>query len=56
MVPRAVLMKSGLVSLNTARQVNTAQPKITMNGTEYSLNDKNKAKPDKTESGIGKSA
>ncbi|GKF21822.1 hypothetical protein Tco_0070460, partial [Tanacetum coccineum] len=31
MVPRAVLMKSGQVSLNTARQVNTAHPKITMN-------------------------
>ncbi|GKF00698.1 hypothetical protein Tco_0027621 [Tanacetum coccineum] len=31
MVPKAVLMKSGLVSLNTARQVNTAHPKITMN-------------------------
>ncbi|GJS74219.1 ribonuclease H-like domain-containing protein [Tanacetum coccineum] len=30
-VPRAVLMKSGQVSLNTARQVNTAHPKITMN-------------------------
>ncbi|GJY13166.1 ribonuclease H-like domain-containing protein [Tanacetum coccineum] len=27
MVPRAVLMKSDLVSLNTARQVNTAHPK-----------------------------
>ncbi|GJW55860.1 putative ribonuclease H-like domain-containing protein [Tanacetum coccineum] len=31
MVPRAVLMKSDLVSLNTARQVNIAHPKITMN-------------------------
>ncbi|GJT41494.1 putative ribonuclease H-like domain-containing protein [Tanacetum coccineum] len=31
MFPRAVLMKSGLVSLNTARQVNTAHPKITIN-------------------------
>ncbi|GKC56308.1 hypothetical protein Tco_1083906, partial [Tanacetum coccineum] len=31
MVPRGVLMKSGLVSLNTARQVNTAHPKITIN-------------------------
>ncbi|GKB82712.1 hypothetical protein Tco_0949607, partial [Tanacetum coccineum] len=30
-VPRAVLMKSGLVSLNTDRQVNTAHPKITVN-------------------------
>ncbi|GKB02277.1 hypothetical protein Tco_0830366, partial [Tanacetum coccineum] len=31
MVPRAVLMKSGLVSLNTARQVNTARPKEVVN-------------------------
>ncbi|GJV16604.1 ribonuclease H-like domain-containing protein [Tanacetum coccineum] len=31
MVPRAVLMKSGLVSLNTARKVITAHPKITIN-------------------------
>ncbi|GJV85088.1 hypothetical protein Tco_1524986 [Tanacetum coccineum] len=31
MVPRAVLMKSGLVSVNTARQVNAAHSKITMN-------------------------
>ncbi|GJU53947.1 ribonuclease H-like domain-containing protein [Tanacetum coccineum] len=31
MVPRAILMKSGQVSLNTARQVNTAHLKITMN-------------------------
>ncbi|GKG12690.1 hypothetical protein Tco_0346927 [Tanacetum coccineum] len=31
MVPRAVLMKSGLVSRNTVRQVNNAHPKITMN-------------------------
>ncbi|GJR05102.1 putative ribonuclease H-like domain-containing protein [Tanacetum coccineum] len=31
MVPRAVLMKSGLVSLNTARQLNTAHPKIIIN-------------------------
>ncbi|GJV59901.1 ribonuclease H-like domain-containing protein [Tanacetum coccineum] len=31
MVPRAVLMNSGLVSLNTARQDNTAHPKITIN-------------------------
>ncbi|GKA55411.1 hypothetical protein Tco_0754360 [Tanacetum coccineum] len=31
MVPRAVLMKSGLVSVNTARQVNTAHSKITVN-------------------------
>ncbi|GJT12928.1 putative ribonuclease H-like domain-containing protein [Tanacetum coccineum] len=31
MVPRAVLMKSGLVSINTARQVNTAHSKTTVN-------------------------
>ncbi|GJU06589.1 retrovirus-related pol polyprotein from transposon TNT 1-94 [Tanacetum coccineum] len=31
MVPRAVLMKSGLVSVNTARQVNTAHLKTTVN-------------------------
>ncbi|GJV01490.1 putative ribonuclease H-like domain-containing protein [Tanacetum coccineum] len=31
MVPRAVLMKSGLVSVNTVRQVNVAHSKITVN-------------------------
>ncbi|GJT15220.1 putative ribonuclease H-like domain-containing protein [Tanacetum coccineum] len=31
MVPRAVLMKSGLVSINTARQVNVAHTKTTVN-------------------------
>ncbi|GJX80479.1 putative ribonuclease H-like domain-containing protein [Tanacetum coccineum] len=31
LVPRAVLMKSGLVSVNTARQVNTARPKAVVN-------------------------
>ncbi|GKD91348.1 hypothetical protein Tco_1366855 [Tanacetum coccineum] len=31
MVPRAVLMKSGLVSINIARQVNTAHSKTTVN-------------------------
>ncbi|GJR92554.1 hypothetical protein Tco_0264728 [Tanacetum coccineum] len=31
MVPRAVLMKSGLVSINTARQVNVAHSKTTVN-------------------------
>ncbi|GKA30095.1 ribonuclease H-like domain-containing protein [Tanacetum coccineum] len=31
MVPRAVLMKSGLVSVNTARQVNAAHSKTAMN-------------------------
>ncbi|GJV03313.1 hypothetical protein Tco_1336882 [Tanacetum coccineum] len=38
MVPRAVLMNSGLVSLNTARQVNTAHPKITMNSAKPTTN------------------
>ncbi|GJT40121.1 hypothetical protein Tco_0939986 [Tanacetum coccineum] len=38
MVPRAVLMKSGLVSLNTARQVNTAHQKITMNSARPMTN------------------
>ncbi|GJU98526.1 putative ribonuclease H-like domain-containing protein [Tanacetum coccineum] len=32
MVPKAVLMKSGLVSVNTARQVNTTHTKATVNG------------------------
>ncbi|GJQ95420.1 putative ribonuclease H-like domain-containing protein [Tanacetum coccineum] len=31
MVSKAVLMRSGLVSLNTAKPVNTAQPRITVN-------------------------
>ncbi|GJS45312.1 hypothetical protein Tco_0595433 [Tanacetum coccineum] len=38
-VPQAVLTKSGLVSLNTAKSVSTAQPRKTMNGampTTYS--------------------
>ncbi|GKA17833.1 hypothetical protein Tco_0697670, partial [Tanacetum coccineum] len=38
MVPRAVLMKSGLVSLNTARKVNTAHPKITVNSARPMTN------------------
>ncbi|GJY67913.1 hypothetical protein Tco_0470895 [Tanacetum coccineum] len=38
MVPRGVLMKSGLVSVNTARQVNTAHPKITMNSARPMTN------------------
>ncbi|GJT22721.1 putative ribonuclease H-like domain-containing protein [Tanacetum coccineum] len=38
MVPRAVLMKSGLVSLNTAKQVNTAHPKITINSARPMTN------------------
>ncbi|GKF23306.1 hypothetical protein Tco_0075628 [Tanacetum coccineum] len=31
MVPKSILMKSGLVSINTARQVNTAHSKTTVN-------------------------
>ncbi|GJV47816.1 putative ribonuclease H-like domain-containing protein [Tanacetum coccineum] len=38
MVPRAVLRKSGLVSLNTTRQVNTTHPKITMNSARPMTN------------------
>ncbi|GKD46033.1 hypothetical protein Tco_1270678 [Tanacetum coccineum] len=38
MVPRAVLMKSGLVSLNTARQVNIAYPKIIVNSARPMTN------------------
>ncbi|GKA23790.1 hypothetical protein Tco_0709823 [Tanacetum coccineum] len=38
MVPRAVLMKFVLVSLNTVRQVNTAHPKITMNSARPMIN------------------
>ncbi|GJV31017.1 uncharacterized mitochondrial protein-like protein [Tanacetum coccineum] len=38
MVPRVVLMKSGLVSLNTARQVNTAHSKITVNSARPMTN------------------
>ncbi|GJZ81539.1 putative ribonuclease H-like domain-containing protein [Tanacetum coccineum] len=38
MVPRAVLMKYGLVSLNTTRQVNTAHPKIIMNSARPMTN------------------
>ncbi|GJR91872.1 putative ribonuclease H-like domain-containing protein [Tanacetum coccineum] len=34
MVPKAVLMKSGLVSVNAARQVNTAYSKTTMNAAK----------------------
>ncbi|GKC77744.1 ribonuclease H-like domain-containing protein [Tanacetum coccineum] len=37
MVPRAVLMKSGLVSVNTARQVNTAHSKTTVNAARPML-------------------
>ncbi|GJR50386.1 putative ribonuclease H-like domain-containing protein [Tanacetum coccineum] len=38
MVPRAVLMKSSLVSLNTVRQVNTAHPKIIVNSARPMTN------------------
>ncbi|GKA13133.1 hypothetical protein Tco_0692779 [Tanacetum coccineum] len=38
MVPREVLMKSGLVSFNTASHVNTAHPKITMNSARPMTN------------------
>ncbi|GJX97398.1 hypothetical protein Tco_0353196 [Tanacetum coccineum] len=43
MVPKAVLMKSGLVSVNTARQVNTAHTKTTVNGASPMSNLSNKA-------------
>ncbi|GJV85035.1 hypothetical protein Tco_1524933 [Tanacetum coccineum] len=43
MVPKAVLMKSGLVSLTTARPVNTAQPKTTVNSARPMTNVFNKA-------------
>ncbi|GKE71809.1 hypothetical protein Tco_1529881, partial [Tanacetum coccineum] len=38
MVPKVILMRSGLVSLNTARQVNTAHPKIIMNSARPMTN------------------
>ncbi|GJW95448.1 hypothetical protein Tco_0175120 [Tanacetum coccineum] len=38
MVPRAVLMKSGLVLVNTARQVNIAHQKITVNSARPMTN------------------
>ncbi|GJV89953.1 putative ribonuclease H-like domain-containing protein [Tanacetum coccineum] len=43
MVPKAVLMKSGLVSLTTARPVNTAQPRTTINSARPMKNVFNKA-------------
>ncbi|GJQ89195.1 hypothetical protein Tco_0000334 [Tanacetum coccineum] len=43
MVPKAVLMRSGLVSLTTARPVNIAQPKTTVNSTRPMTNVFNKA-------------
>ncbi|GJX25008.1 putative ribonuclease H-like domain-containing protein [Tanacetum coccineum] len=43
MVPKGVLIKSGLVSLTTARPVNTVQPKTTMNSARPMTNVFNKA-------------
>ncbi|GKB28848.1 putative ribonuclease H-like domain-containing protein [Tanacetum coccineum] len=43
MVPKAVLMRFGLVSLTTTRLVNTAQPKTTMNYARPMINVFNKA-------------
>ncbi|GJZ58402.1 hypothetical protein Tco_0613896 [Tanacetum coccineum] len=43
MVPKAVLMRSGLVSLTTARQVNNAQPRTIVNSTRPMKNGFNKA-------------
>ncbi|GJT00267.1 ribonuclease H-like domain-containing protein [Tanacetum coccineum] len=43
MVPKAVLMKSCLVSLTTARPVNTAQPRTTVNSARPMTNVFNKA-------------
>ncbi|GJX14221.1 hypothetical protein Tco_0205979 [Tanacetum coccineum] len=40
MVPKAVLMKSGPVSLTTARPVNTAQPRTTVKSARPMTNDK----------------
>ncbi|GKB60159.1 putative ribonuclease H-like domain-containing protein [Tanacetum coccineum] len=43
MVPKVVLMRSGLVSLTTARPVNTAQPRTTVNSARPMTNIFNKA-------------
>ncbi|GJU79318.1 putative ribonuclease H-like domain-containing protein [Tanacetum coccineum] len=43
MVPKVVLIRSGLVSLTTAKPVNTAQPRTTVNSTRPMTNDFNKA-------------
>ncbi|GKC34198.1 hypothetical protein Tco_1046582 [Tanacetum coccineum] len=43
MVPKAVLIRSGLVSLTTARPVNTAQPRTTVNSARPMTNIFNKA-------------
>ncbi|GKA40430.1 hypothetical protein Tco_0733023, partial [Tanacetum coccineum] len=45
MVPRAVLIKSGLVSINTARQVNTAHSKTTVNAARPMGKNVNTARP-----------
>ncbi|GKF06749.1 hypothetical protein Tco_0037417, partial [Tanacetum coccineum] len=42
MVPKAVLMRSGPISLTTARPVNTAQPKTTVNSARPMTNIFNK--------------
>ncbi|GKC88319.1 hypothetical protein Tco_1148968 [Tanacetum coccineum] len=43
MVPKAVLMRSGLVLLTTARPVNIAQPRTTVNSARPMTNVFNKA-------------
>ncbi|GJQ92032.1 putative ribonuclease H-like domain-containing protein [Tanacetum coccineum] len=43
MVPKGVLIRSGLVSLTTTRPVNTAQPKTTVNSARPMINVFNKA-------------
>ncbi|GJY44608.1 ribonuclease H-like domain-containing protein [Tanacetum coccineum] len=50
MVPRAVLMKSGIVSINTARQVNAAHTKTIVNAARpmFILQDKNISKAHST--------
>ncbi|GKC09964.1 ribonuclease H-like domain-containing protein, partial [Tanacetum coccineum] len=45
MVPRAVLMKTGLRSLNTARPVNTAHPKTTVYSARPMIKAVNTARP-----------
>ncbi|GKF21196.1 hypothetical protein Tco_0069834 [Tanacetum coccineum] len=45
MVPRGVLVKSGLVSINTARQVNTAHSKTTVNAARPMGKEVNTARP-----------
>ncbi|GKD98928.1 hypothetical protein Tco_1382825, partial [Tanacetum coccineum] len=43
MVPKVVLMRSGLVSLTTGRPVNTAQPRTTVSSARPKTNVLNKA-------------